>query len=273
MRAVFAAVLAASLAISPASAEWPLADMNRTIEQTNFIVNNNCSGTLISLKEKLLLTNYHCVDNLISTVERDVTNAESVVVKRKFRKYDDVPVQQNQYDGFVRTGSANFVGDIVAESKTRDLAVVKLKGKIPHTYATPILPEGKTVTRGEVVYIVGNPLGEDATVVQGIVSNVNRAFDFPWTDGARLPMIQVSGGIAGGNSGGALYNRSGELIGVPAAGYRQATHIGFAIPMDVVKPFLKENCLAIAFDAQADDAACREAKAKKSVKDNKGSAE
>jgi S1-C subfamily serine protease len=236
------AALLLSLSLTPAlAAEWDVSALNKTIDETNFIVNRGCSGTLIDAQKKYILTNYHCIDGQVSSVEREVSNPDGTVAKKKFRKYDDVNLEQNRYDAFIKTGSASYIGEIIAESKTRDLAVVRLKGAIPHTHASIFATA--PVRRGDRVYIVGNPLGEDGSIVEGIVSNVNRAFDFPWTDGARLPMIQISGGMAGGNSGGAAYNAKGELIGVPAAGYRNAGHLGFAIPLEVVRPFLVENCI------------------------------
>jgi S1-C subfamily serine protease len=251
MNKLISAALVSIALLSPAAAaEWPVEAINRTIDGTNFIVNRGCSGTLIDHQRKYVLTNYHCIDNQVSQVEREVNNPDGTVTKKKFRKYDDVSLEQNRYDGFTKTGSANFVGEIVAESKTRDLAVVQLKGTIPHTFSVPLATA--PVLRGERVYIVGNPLGNDGTIIEGIVSNVNRAFDFPWTDGARLPVIQISGGMAGGNSGGAAYNAKGELIGVPAAGYSSANHLGFAIPLEVVRPFLKDNCVLT-----EDDDKCR----------------
>jgi S1-C subfamily serine protease len=250
-------VLLAALVILPRPARsqtWSIADMNRAIEQTNFIVDRGCSGTLISVTEKLVLTNYHCIDDHVTSIERELTNSEGYVKKVKVRVYKDVAVEQNRYDGFTKTGSATYVAEIVAESKTRDLALLRLKGSIPHAYASPLLPGDGKVERGDTIFSVGNPAGEDATLGSGIVSNVNRTFDFPWTDGARLEMIQFSGGLYGGNSGGALYNDKGQLIGVPAAGYRQATFIGFAIPVQVVKVFLKDACFfrddTITLDAQ-----------------------
>lgn len=254
-----------------ANDDWSIDAINRTIEQTNFIVDRGCSGTLISASKGLILTNYHCIDGKVTTVERDAMNPDGSVAKKKFRKYEDVPVEQKHYDGFINTGSSHYVTEIVAEAKTKDLAVLKLKGKTHHNFASPLVPDKHPVQRGDKVYTVGNPLGNDATLVEGIISNANRAFDFQWTDGARLPMLQISGGIAGGNSGGALYNARGFLIGVPAAGYAYATHIGFAIPMQVIKPFLADNCLASVFDPQADDEACRLdkiSKAKKSPANN-----
>jgi S1-C subfamily serine protease len=268
-------VMLAALVILPRPARsqtWSIADMNRAIDQTNFIVDRGCSGTLISVAAKLVLTNYHCIDDHVTSVEREVTNDNGWVKKVKVRIYKDVAVEQNRYEGFTKTGSASYVGEIVAESKTRDLALLRLKGPIPHTYASPLLPHRGKVERGDRIYSVGNPAGEDATLGEGVVSNVNRTFDFPWTAGAQLEMIQFSGGLYGGNSGGALYNDKGQLIGVPAAGYRMATFIGFAIPMKVVRSFLHDNCFITPDNAEAagetlDDGLCREDKKKKAKKD------
>jgi S1-C subfamily serine protease len=264
MRAVLALVL--SLLAAPAVA-WDVADLNRAVDQTNFIVNRGCSGTLIDLKQKLVLTNYHCVDGLITSYEKEVTTAEGHVRKVRVRRYADVALQQLNYDGFAPVGSASYVGEIVAEDQSKDLALVRVRGILPHTYASPLLPIGKEVARGENVYVVGNPAGEYASVVAGIVSSVNRTFEFPWTNREKLGMIQFSGGIFGGNSGGALYNDKGELIGVPAAGYLGANFIGLAVPVSVVKKFLRDGCFATVFDETADDAACRKARDAKAKAD------
>jgi len=189
------------------------------------------------------------------------------VRKVRVRRYADVPVEQHYYDEHVRTSTASYVSEIVAEDQRRDLAALRIKGKIPHTYASQLLPEGETVVRGQTVFAVGNPLGEDATLVQGIVSSTSRSFEVPWANNERLPFYQISAGITGGNSGGALYDDKGRLIGVPAAGYRSATFIGFAIPVGIVKAFLRDNCLAAVFDPAADDKDCREKKRAAAKKD------
>jgi S1-C subfamily serine protease len=260
------ATLIALILSAATSQAWPLEEMNRAIEQTNFVVASGCSGTLVSVPQRLLLTNHHCVDRFISVVDRDVVGRGGVIRKTKVRKYEDVPVAQHGYDGFIRINSSSYVSEIVAEQQQRDLAVLRFKGPIPHTYASPLLPEGGSLARGERVYVVGNPAGNDATVVEGIVSNLNRSFEFDWADHARLPMIQFSGGIYGGNSGGALYNDRGELIGVPAAMMTGVTFIGLAIPVSIVKAFLRDHCLARVFDAAANDDKCSADKRSETVK-------
>jgi len=246
-----------SVLLFPSAAdEWTAEEINRTIEQTNFIVNRGCSGTLIA--PGLILTNYHCIDGNVDTVEREVRMPDGTVAKKKFRKFTDVATEQKTYSGFVLTGSANYVAEIVAAEKTQDLALLKLKGNTPHTYFAPIIPDGQPVLRGEKVWIVGNPLGVlDSSVTAGIVSNANRSLDPPWADGGRIPVLQISGGMSGGNSGGALYDSKGRLVGIPFAGYRGDGHLGFAITIDVVKAFLRENCFASTFDKSANDDRCR----------------
>lgn len=260
-------VLEAPQAIEPKARDkaWMTAEViDRMIEETNFMVNNGCSGTLISLTERLILTNYHCIDRNIETVEREVTTDEGFVRKVKQKRYKDVPVEQNRYNGYTKTSTTTFVSTIVAESKQRDLALLQISGKIPNTFASPLLPKGDDLVRGQRVWVVGNPAMQENSLVEGVVSNVNRTFEFPWTDREKLPMIQFSGGITGGNSGGALYNGYGELIGVPAAVRNDANFIGLAIPSTVVWSFLKENCYLT-----DDDAKCREAKKAKAEKAKK----
>ena len=246
----------AVLLFPSAADEWTAEEINKTIEATNFIVNRGCSGTLIAINPSLVLTNYHCIDGNVDSVEREVRAPDGTVAKKKFRKYTDVTTEQKTHDGFTLVGSASYIAEIVAEAKTSDLALLKLKGRTPHSYFSPIIPDGQPVLRGERVWIVGNPLGLESTVTAGIIS-ANRSLDPPWADGARIPVLQISGGMSGGNSGGALYNSKGQLVGVPFAGYRGDGHLGFAITIDVVKAFLRENCFASTFDKGANDDRCR----------------
>ena len=253
-------ILSGTSATSAELTKISIVKMNEIIEQTNFIVNSGCSGTLIDLKNRLILTNYHCIDNNVEIVEREETTTTGAVKKVKFKRYKDVPVVQNGYDGFSKVSSLSYVSEIVAEQKSADLAILKIKTTITQKIASKIIPSNDSIVRGEDVYAVGNPGGMDASIVKGIISNMNRTFQFPWTNEEKLPMIQFSGGIYGGNSGGALYNNKGQLIGVPAAGFSDANFIGLAIPANIVRKFLLNNCLAEAYDETFNNDKCIEDK-------------
>ncbi len=239
-------ILASLLFFTAASASaWEMKEMNAVIDQTNFIVNRGCSGTLISIDPPLILTNYHCIDSNVKSMNKEITDSDGVISKIKEIRLEPVQVEQISYTGHETVGKSSYISEIVARQKSRDLAVLKLRAtNIPHNIFSPILPEGNQVMRGEQVWAVGNPAGLDATVTSGIISSVTRTFQFPWAENEDLPMIQTDVGIFGGNSGGALYNSSGVLVGVPAAGIREATHLGLAIPTAVVWEFLAKNCLA-----------------------------
>lgn len=262
---------------SEAPSSWGVEQMNMAIEQTNFVVRAGeglCSGTLIDLERRLILTNAHCVEGAISMIERQVTDRKGFVHTMQVRRMEDMPVEQNRYDGFERVGTASYVSEIVAVDKKVDLALLRIKSPIPNTFAAPLLPEGDKIVRGELVYIVGNPGGNFDTLVTGVVSNMNRTFEFPWTGNEKLPMIQFSGGITGGNSGGSLWNAKGQLIGVPAAGRRDATFIGLAVPISVVKDFLRAQCFSVvagsvdAVEPGVKDAACEDDRRKEGKPDN-----
>jgi V8-like Glu-specific endopeptidase len=236
-----AAIFSALILPRTALAEWK--DMNADVNATNFIVNDDCTGTLISLKYRLVLTANHCIDEFVSIEEKDETGADGEVEKVKREVFKDVPLSQKSYQGFRNVGSSNYLSVIAAHKKTFDLALLQIRAEaIPQTVWSHVLPEGKTVTRGDRVFAVGNPLGLDATITSGIISSTTRMIKVSWNDGADLPFFQTDAAINPGSSGGALYNDDGELIGVPAAGARGATGVGLAIPYTLIQEFLSDNC-------------------------------
>jgi S1-C subfamily serine protease len=244
------------------SKAWNIAAMNRLIDQTNFIVDDKCSGTLISVQHRLILTNHHCVESKISSREVEEITEDGEVRKVKRERFEDVPVAQNHYAGFAKVGSTTYDTQIVGYDKSTDLALIQIKqAEIPFTL-TPPMADQTSVVRGERVWIVGNPMMLEATVVEGVVSSLHRQLEVGGDD--KRDYIQYSGGTFGGNSGGALYNDRGELIGVPAAASRAATFLGFAIPIAHVKALLVKSCLASVYDRSATAyETCKADKAKK----------
>jgi putative serine protease PepD len=126
---------------------------------------------------------------------------------------------------------------LVGEFAQNDLAVVHVDnlGLPPMTFA-----DSSKLQVGDIAIAVGNPLGLQSSVTEGIVSAVGRTVSEQ--NGVALPdVIQTSAAINPGNSGGALVDLQGSLIGIPtlAAVDQQlggsAPGIGFAIPSDTVK--------------------------------------
>ena len=128
-------------------------------------------------------------------------------------------------------------GTLVGTYPAGDLAVIHVAGTNlkPATFG-----DSATLVVGDIVLAVGNPLGFQSSVTQGIVSAVDR--QVPESKTVTLPnVIQTSAEINPGNSGGALVNLAGEVVGIPTLaaldpefGNTPAAGIGFAIPSNVV---------------------------------------
>jgi serine protease Do len=105
-----------------------------------------------------------------------------------------------------------------------------------------VLGSGEDVNAGDSVFAVGNPLGLERTVTQGIVSNRSRDIE-------GQIFLQTDTAINPGNSGGPLFNQRGEVIGVTSRGAHaaMADNLGFAIPVNYVKQFLHHR-EAFSFD-------------------------
>lgn len=128
-----------------------------------------------------------------------------------------------------RQQSATLVGSFASD----DLAVLKMSNPTnlhPATFA-----DSSQLRVGDIVMAIGNPLGLQSSVTEGIVSALNRTVSEP--GGVALPgVIQTSAAINPGNSGGALVDLAGQVVGIPTLAATDpqiggtAPGIGFAIP-------------------------------------------
>ena len=119
-----------------------------------------------------------------------------------------------------------------------DIAVLKLEtDNTKDLKAVSVIEESASIRVGEEVIVIGNPLGLEQTITQGIVSGVNRILPVA-PMGFRVPMIQTDAAINPGNSGGPLLNRCGQVIGMTTSVLAPAENIGFALPVGVIRRVL-----------------------------------
>lgn len=127
---------------------------------------------------------------------------------------------------------------LVWNDATLDLAVVKVdKENLP----VMELGDSDEVGVGDRVVAIGNPLGLElqSTVTSGIISGLNRTVSF--NTGAQMDgLMQTDAAINAGNSGGALLNAKGEQIAINTAKAGNSDGIGFAIPINIVKPVIDQ---------------------------------
>ncbi len=164
------------------------------------------SGVIVT-KDGYILTNNHVVDGA-STVKVDLPDRRT------------------------------FTAKVVGSDPATDLAVVKIDAA---TLPTLVVGDSDAVKVGDVVLAVGNPLGVGETVTSGIISAKGR--QTPTGDDGYQDFLQTDAAINHGNSGGALVNAAGELIGInsqilsPSDGN---IGLGFAIPSNMAKHVMDE---------------------------------
>ena len=160
-----------------------------------------------------ILTNYHVVED-----------SNSITV--------------SLYDG------STYDAKLIGYDENNDIAVLKIDA----TGLQPVvLGSSGELHVGDQVVAIGNPLGElTFSLTSGMVSALNREVTF--SNGLRMSLIQTDAAINSGNSGGALFNMYGEVVGITNAKYGSSSsssgtasidNIGFAIPIDDVRSIVE----------------------------------
>lgn len=172
------------------------------------------SGVIIS-NDGYILTNSHVITSSTTSVFRGYTLKEAYKIK-VYLYQDETP----------------YTANIVGNDPQTDLSVLK----IDKTDLTPAeLGDSSTIQIGEFCMAVGNPLGIGTSVSAGIISGLDRKII--GDNGVLYTLIQTDTAINAGNSGGALVNSSGQVIGINTikASGSNVEGVGFTIPINQTK--------------------------------------
>lgn len=201
------------------AAEVYAANVNSTVGITTSITTNYWGYTTTSAAsgsgfiltaDGYILTNYHVVE-------------------------DSSSVKVSMYDG------SSYDAQIVGYDESNDIAVLKIDAQ----GLTPVvLGDSDDLNVGDTVVAIGNPLGElTFSLTQGAVSAKDR--EITLSSGVTMNLLQTDCAINSGNSGGALFNLYGEVIGITNAKYSSSgsgasvDNIGFAIPINHVRSIVE----------------------------------
>lgn len=164
-----------------------------------------------------------------------VTNAHVVQGETNIR----ATVWFAQADGTLKRTDIDDV-ELVAVNGQVDLALIRLTHPTGGVFEFAPVQDAEKLEAGQSVFAIGNPLGLERSLTQGVISTTQRNFD-------GLTYIQTDTPINPGNSGGPLFNTKGEIIGITNMGIRGGEALGFAIPARYVKDFIR-NREAFAYD-------------------------
>lgn len=132
-----------------------------------------------------------------------------------------------------------YNANVIWSDTDLDLSIIKINVKgLPHV----TLADSDKIRAGETVYAIGNPIGFEfrKTVTSGIISAVDRTIKIEEDKSSYMEdLIQTDATINPGNSGGPLINPNGEVIGINSIKIDTAEAIGFAIPINIIKPIIE----------------------------------
>ena len=201
------------------AAEVYAANVNSTVGITTSITTNfwgysttsaaSGSGFIIS-EDGYILTNHHVIE-------------------------DSSAITVAAFDG------TTYDAKLIGYDESNDVAVLKVEAE---GLAPVVLGDSDNMNVGDSVVAIGNPLGElTFSLTAGAVSAMNR--EVTLSTSVTMDLIQTDCAINSGNSGGALFNMYGEVIGITNAKYSSSSgeasidNIGFAIPINDILPIVE----------------------------------
>lgn len=133
-------------------------------------------------------------------------------------------------------GTILRVDGVLATDKFRDLAIIKIHGK---TFPTLTLGNSDQIQVGEDIVAIGNPLGLELTVSNGILSGIRS------DEKEDRKLLQITAPISHGSSGGPLFNMSGEVVGISAMFLEGGESLNFAIPVNDAKNLIQNQTVQL----------------------------
>ncbi len=181
------------------------------------------TGFLVD-KSGIVLSNWHVTENATQMLVWTLPDEGALGTDILFEKIDP------------------YIGQVVAENKTEDLALIKVNG-LPESIKPVQLGSNKEVEIGDNVYAIGHPTSLPWSFSFGMVSQIRNNHQWTYVDKSehKATVIQMQTPISTGNSGGPLFTSEGKVVGVNTWMQGEGQNLNFAVAVDHVKKFIKDN--------------------------------
>jgi serine protease Do len=239
--------------------EKPNSDQNGTSTDTN-----DSGGIKIGSNEDFFIDRDNPVADIAAKLEKAVvgiTNKSEVTLPNMFFYREQVQEVEGYGSGIIISEEGHVLtnhhviegakelfvimsdgetvkAELIGSDAQSDIAVLKIE---PNNLTVAKIGDSDKVRKGDFAIAIGNPLGHKlaGTVNFGVISAANRSLEL---EGRTMELIQTDAAINNGNSGGALVNMNGEVIGMNTVKFGGGTveGLGFAIPSNIFKPIAQE---------------------------------
>ncbi len=212
----------------------------------NYVYSSAGSGVIIDLNKQagsaLIVTNYHVVYDASCNTSNHISDSIYLYTYGALNMFSTTTGKDEGGDGI----KATYVGGAM----DYDIAILKVEGS-EFIQNNPVceaeIGDSESLSVGEKVFAIGNPDGAGIAVTSGVISVESEYIRMSSTDGARAVeyrVMRTDAAINHGNSGGALFDAQGKLIGITNAKNvdDEVDNMGYALPITPVK-YLWENLL------------------------------
>ena len=188
---------------------------------------------VVGVTTEVTYTNYFCMNSSSAVSRTGFIISDDGYILTNFHVIE-LAAQSGKEVNVILHDGTRYTAAIIGYEKYNDIAVLKIDAE----NLNPVqLGNSDDIAVGDLVYAVGNPLGElDFSMSTGHVSALDRLITSD-ESGIAINMFQIDAAVNSGNSGGPVYNAVGEVIGIVTAKYSSTgvEGLGFAIPINDAK--------------------------------------
>ena len=208
------------------------------IQNGDFALTQESAGEQYKLSEV-----YRMVESTVVAITTSGGSGSGVIISADEKNGDGYYIVTNNHvvEGetaftVAHSNGTQYSATLIGTDKNTDLAVLKI---IAEDLQIATIGKSGDLLIAEEVLVIGNPLGTFGVATNGIISAKNTSVNI---DGYVMSLIQTNAAINGGNSGGGMFNLSGQLVGVVNAKYvsEGVEGTGFAIPIDSARPIIED---------------------------------
>mgnify|MGYP001374606336 FL=1 len=228
--------------------------INKVLSDTAFFN----AEQIIEMNKPALISIWYHTDNYYSyysftTIDTTLLNGSGFI----FSEDGLIGTNYHVVDGIdsllVKTSDGTFYdAELLIIDEKNDMAILRIKNANGTKFPTIRFANSDALKVGQEVFAIGSPLGYEYTISQGIIAGIRDNEKVSFTDPVTYSpieknfekVIQITAAISPGNSGGALFNRKGEVIGITTYTYSGYGNLNFAIAINSFVYFMNSVDLA-----------------------------